>query len=94
MSLQAVPALFGVIGLAAALVICMMIAKQSVSDGKVASIGNQIHIGAMAFMKREYTILFGFVAVLAVLIAISDLGVHTMIAFLLGAICSAFLIPC
>ncbi len=90
MSLQAVPALFGVIGLAAALVIYMMIAKQSVSDGKVASIGNQIHIGAMAFMKREYTILFGFVAVLAVLIAISDLGVHTMIAFLLGAICSAF----
>jgi K(+)-stimulated pyrophosphate-energized sodium pump len=43
----------------------------------------------MAFMRREYTILFGFVAVLAVLVGISDLGVHTMFAFLLGAFCSA-----
>jgi len=90
MSLQAVPALLGILGLVIAFVIYGVIAKQSVSNDKVAAIGNQIHIGAMAFMRREYTILIAFLAVLAVLIGISDLGLHTMIAFLLGAFCSAF----
>ncbi|RBP53795.1 sodium-translocating pyrophosphatase [Arenicella xantha] len=89
MSVQAVPALFGIVGLLFALVIYVMISKQRVMEGKVTSIGKQIHIGAMAFMRREYTILFAFVAVLAVLIAISDLGIHSMYAFLLGAVCSA-----
>lgn len=90
MSLQAVPALLGVLGLVVAFVIYGVIAKQKVTDPKVAAIGHQIHIGAMAFMRREYTILIVFVAVLAVLVAVSDLGVNTMIAFLLGAFCSAF----
>ena len=90
MSLQAAPALFGVFGLAVSFVIYAIISKQKVAEGKVASIGHQIHIGAMAFMRREYTILFAFVVVLAILIAISDLGLHTMYAFLLGAFCSAF----
>ena len=44
----------------------------------------------MAFMRREYTILLAFLVVLAILIGISDLGLHTMIAFILGAFCSAF----
>ena len=90
MSVQAVPALFGVVGLLFAFIIYMMISKQKVLGGKVASIGEQIHIGAMAFMRREYMILFAFVAILAVLVAVSDLGLHTMYAFLLGAFCSAF----
>jgi len=90
MSLQAVPALLGIMGLAVAFVIYGVIAKQKVSNEKVASIGHQIHIGAMAFMRREYTILITFLAVLAILIGVSDLGVNTMIAFLVGAFCSAF----
>jgi len=90
MSLQAVPALLGVLGLAVAFIIYLMIAKQQVSNEKVASIGHQIHIGAMAFMRREYTILIAFLVVLAILVGLSDLGLHTMYAFLLGAFCSAF----
>ena len=82
--------LLGLIGLTIAFVIYGTIAKQKVTDEKVANIGDQIHLGAMAFMRREYSILAIFLAVLAVLIAISDLGVSTMIAFLLGAFCSAF----
>jgi len=89
MSLQAVPILLGALGLAIAFMIYAIIAKQKVNNDKVASIGNQIHIGAMAFMRREYTILSAFLAVLAVLIGISDLGLNTMYAFLLGAFCSA-----
>ncbi|MFT5611692.1 MAG: K(+)-stimulated pyrophosphate-energized sodium pump [Polaribacter sp.] len=90
MSLQAVPVLLGILGLVIAFVIYGIIAKQTVSNEKVASIGKQIHIGAMAFMRREYSIMIAFLAVLAVLIAISGLGLHTMYAFLLGAFCSAF----
>ena len=63
MSLNAVPALLGVFGLVAAFVIYAVIGRQKEMEGKVASIGHQIHIGAMAFMRREYTILFVFVAV-------------------------------
>ena len=81
--------LLGALGLGVAYKIYGVITKQTVSDEKVASIGNQIHIGAMAFMRREYTILIAFLAVLAILIWISDLGFHTMVAFILGAFCSA-----
>jgi K(+)-stimulated pyrophosphate-energized sodium pump len=88
MSLLVAPAL-GVLGLVISFFIYLVIAKQPVNNDKVASIGKQIHIGAMAFMRREYTILIGFLAILAVLIALSELGVDTMIAFLLGAFCSA-----
>jgi len=90
MSTQAVPALLGVFGLVIAFVIYGIIVKLKVTDAKVESIGNQIHIGAMAFMRREYTILLAFLVVLAVLIGLSDLGLHTMISFILGAFCSAF----
>ena len=90
MSVHAVPALFGVVGLIFAFIIYLSIVRIKEAEGKVAKIGHQIHIGAMAFMKREYTILFAFVIVLAVLIAVSDLGLKTTYAFLLGAFCSAF----
>jgi len=53
MSEQAVPALLGVVGLVVAFVIYGVITKLKVSDPKVDSIGKQIHIGAMAFMRRE-----------------------------------------
>ena len=88
MSLLVVPAL-GALGLVISFIIYLVIAKQPVNNDKVASIGKQIHIGAMAFMRREYTILVGFLAILAVLIGLSDLGINTMVAFLLGAFCSA-----
>jgi len=89
MSLQAVPVILGVLGLVVAFIIYGVIAKQKVSNEKVDSIGRQIHIGAMAFMRREYTILLGFVIVLAIFVGLSDLGINSMFAFLLGAICSA-----
>ncbi len=90
MSFQPVYAvLLGLFGLTIAFVIYGTIAKQKVNDTKVASIGDQIHVGAMAFMRREYSILIAFLAILAILTYIF-LGPHTTIAFLLGAFCSAF----
>ena len=89
MSLELIPPMLGVFGLAIAFVIYAWIAKQKVTNEKVEKIGRQIHIGAMAFMRQEYRIMLIFIVVLAAAIAFSDLGVNTMIAFIVGAACSA-----
>ena len=89
MSLTVVPAALGLVGLVVAFIIYILIKNQPVQSGKVSSIGDAIHLGAMTFMRREYQILAAFVAVLAICIALSDLGINTMIAFLAGAFCSA-----
>jgi K(+)-stimulated pyrophosphate-energized sodium pump len=52
---------------------------------KVRGIADQIHLGAMVFMHREYKMLFAFAAVLVVGILVSPLGTNTAIAFVAGA---------
>ena len=83
-----IPVTLGILGLIAAWVIFGLVKRYPEGEGKVIQISNSIHKGAMVFMRREYSILAIFVVVVAVLIAISDLGLNTMIAFLLGAFCS------
>lgn len=85
-----VPMLLGAFGLCVAWAIYRMVLRRPAGEGEVVEIADKIHRGAMLFMRTEYTYLAVFVAAVAVLILISDLGVHTMFAFLLGAICSAF----
>ncbi len=89
MGFDVIPALFGVFGLSVALYIYISVKKEPAGEGKVAEIGEQIHIGAMAFMKREYSILVIFVAVVAIALFVSPLGWNTTLAFLVGAISSA-----
>ena len=88
MSTATLPIILGVFGLLAAAFVYSLVKKAPAASGKVSSIGDQIHAGAMVFMRREYSILGIFVVVLAIFIAISDLGLYTMYAFLLGAVCS------
>ena len=88
-SIALIPMLFGIAGLFAAWTVYKMILQNPAGEGKVAEIATKIHRGAMVFMRREYSYLGIFVAVVAVLILISDLGFHTMFAFLVGALCSA-----
>ena len=85
-----IPILSGVLGLCVAWIIYRIVLRRPAGEGKVVEIAAKIHHGAMVFMRTEYTYLAVFVAVVAVLILISDLGVHTMFAFVLGALCSAF----
>jgi K(+)-stimulated pyrophosphate-energized sodium pump len=82
------PPAFGVFGLAAAAYTYAQVKKYPEGDGKVVEIGNQIHLGAMVFMKREYKMLAMFSAVLLVLLYIF-LGAGTAICFLMGAMASA-----
>ena len=56
------PPVLGVVGmLAAALVVYMLVMKYSDGEDKVKKIGDQIHAGALAFMKTEYKYLTIFI---------------------------------
>ncbi len=87
MEVNLLPPLFGVLGLVAAFITYGQVKKHAEGDGKVVEIGNQIHLGAMVFMKREYKMLAIFSAILVVLLYIF-LGWQTAFCFLLGALAS------
>ena len=81
------PAL-GVLGLLIVVFIYQWISKQDGGSGDVKKIGEQIHIGAIVFMKREYQMLSMFALVLLVLLYIF-LGPLSALCFFVGAVTSA-----
>ena len=83
------PPLLGLAGLAIAFIIYHIMVRHDHGDGVVKKIGDQIHLGAMVFMKREYKMLAIFGLVLLIAIYVSPLGANTAIAFLVGALSSA-----
>ncbi len=83
------PPLLGLAGLAIAFIIYHIMVRHDPGDGVVKKIGDQIHLGAMVFMKREYKMLAIFGLVLLIAIYVSPLGANTAIAFLVGALSSA-----
>jgi len=84
-----IPPILGVVGLVAAFVIYLLIQQYSGGEGKTAKIAAAIHSGAMVFMRREYSILGGFLLVLAVLLYLGFDSWHTSAAFVVGALSSA-----
>jgi K(+)-stimulated pyrophosphate-energized sodium pump len=91
MSLNAlVPVIFGVIGLIVAYFIFQKVKEFPEGEAKVAEIGEEIHLGAMVFMRREYKTLFWFALILFIILMFSPgLGFGTAMAFLVGALTSA-----
>ena len=84
-----VPPIIGFAGLAIAFIIYHIMLRHDPGDGVVKKIGDQIHLGAMVFMHREYKMLAMFSVVLLVAIFVSPLGLNTAIAFIAGALSSA-----
>jgi len=84
-----IPTFFGLGGLFVAWKIYELLLTSPEGEGKLKSIGDAIHSGAMVFMKREYKMLGMFAGVLLVLILISGLGFGTAFAFFVGAAASA-----
>lgn len=82
------PPLLGGLGLYAAFRIYGLVKETPSGSGKIAEIAEQIHLGAMVFIRREYQILAIFVAVLYVLL-LKFLGWQTALCFLVGAMTSA-----
>ena len=83
-----VPPALGILGLLIVVVIYQWIKKQPGGSGAVQKIGQQIHIGSIVFMKREYKMLSMFALVLLVLLYIF-LGPASALCFLVGAVASA-----
>ena len=82
------PPLLGLFGMLAAFVVYRLVMKYPDGEDKVKKIGDQIHTGALAFMKTEYKFLLIFIAVLVVLAQVF-LGTETAIAVIVGAACSS-----
>jgi len=88
MTHTAIPVVLGITGLVGAWLLYRLVLRYPEGSGRVSEIGQAIHLGAMVFLKREYSILIVFVLVVAALLALS-LGWNTTISFLVGASASA-----
>ena len=80
--------LLGIAGLIFAGSIYRRILRQSGGEDEVASIADQIHKGAMVFMRRELLLIGAFALVLGALLFWKD--PYESLAFFLGAIASSF----
>ena len=84
------PPVLGLVGLACAFVVYALVKRYAEGEDNVRKIADQIHSGAMVFMRREYLMLALFAGVLLVILFASPgLGPSTAVAFVLGALSSA-----
>ncbi|MDB0058855.1 sodium-translocating pyrophosphatase [Gammaproteobacteria bacterium] len=87
MNILIAPAL-GVFGLIVAFIVFSLVMRYSDGTDQVKKIGDEIHKGAMKFMKTEYTYLLIFVSILVVLVAMF-ISKESAIAVIVGATCSS-----
>ncbi|XHR92700.1 sodium-translocating pyrophosphatase [Mucilaginibacter sp. UC70_90] len=85
----------GLIGILVMAIKAAWVTKQNAGDGDMATLAGYIADGAMAFLRAEWKILGGFVAVAGILLAWSGTTVATSswviaISFVIGAFLSAF----
>ena len=87
-NLELIPLYLGILGLLTAYVLYKFILTFPAGEGKIVEIADEIHLGAMTFIKKEYSILFMFALVLTIGVYIY-LGPQSMLAFIIGALCSS-----
>jgi K(+)-stimulated pyrophosphate-energized sodium pump len=80
----------GLLGLVAAAMLYKSILRRPAGDDLMIAIGDEIQLGAMTYLRAQYTKIGIFALVVAALLAVSEQhGFDTSIAFLTGAITSA-----
>jgi K(+)-stimulated pyrophosphate-energized sodium pump len=77
----------GLVGLLVALGTYFYVRRQSPGNEVMRGLAEQIELGAMAFLRREYSVLAVFVLLVGALLWLA-IGVWTAGAFLFGATCS------
>ncbi len=77
----------GLVGLVAVFLTYTGIKRQPDGTAVMKDLAEQIHIGAMAFLKAEYRILLPFLGVVALLLAWA-IDAKTGIAYIFGGLCS------
>lgn len=80
--------LFGLVAIGFVLWQIQNVLAEDAGNDKMQGIAEAIQEGAAAFLNKEYTYLAGFVAIVAIIIAIA-LSVQTAVCFVLGAAASA-----
>lgn len=89
MSFAAYSPFIGLAGFAFAIMTYFWIVKQPAGNAKMTGIAGLIEGGSMTFLRKEYTILAVFLAVVAVLIGTNkSLGWNTAICYIIGALSS------
>ncbi|MDH3272383.1 MAG: sodium-translocating pyrophosphatase, partial [Gemmatimonadota bacterium] len=79
--------LLGLVGLAVAGGIYGYVKRQDPGNETMVDIGEQIHDGAMAFLRTEYSVLAVFVVIVAVLLSFA-IGTTSAVAYVFGALSS------
>ena len=85
--LTVVAPFLGIIGLFVAYLIFLYVKKQPNGSQLMHDLEEMIHTGAMAFLKREYSVLVIFIVVVFLLLG-AFISWKTSIAFVTGALCS------
>ena len=85
---QFIPIIFGLCGLITAYLFYKVVLKFPAGEGKIVEISDHLHLGAMAFIRKEYSILFIFALILIAGIYYG-LGPASTISFIIGAVCSS-----
>jgi K(+)-stimulated pyrophosphate-energized sodium pump len=83
-----IPFLLGLFGLGVAYYVYRIVLAYPAGEAKLTAISDQIHVGAMAFMRRELIVLTAFCLVVLVLLWVA-LGWMTALSFVIGAVTSA-----
>ncbi len=89
------PIAMAIIGLLYMVVKKGWVMKQDAGDGVMKEISNHIYDGALAFLKAEYRLLAIFVVIASVVLAgvsyvVESTHILIVVAFIIGAIFSAF----
>jgi K(+)-stimulated pyrophosphate-energized sodium pump len=77
----------GLIGLLGALALFLYVNRQSSGTDLMVELAGRIQEGAMAFLRREYSVLAVFVVIVAALLWLA-IGMNTSLAYLSGALSS------
>ena len=83
---------FGAVALLFALSRARFVGRQDAGTERMAEIAAAIREGAMAFLRREYSVLAVFAVLVAVILYVANLGAGLELvglSFLIGALCSA-----
>jgi len=86
-SLPILAPVLGALGLLMAFVLYRYVVAQPAGSGLMTEIADAIETGAMAFLRKEYSILVWFIVVVAALLSLG-IGTRTALAFISGAVFS------
>lgn len=79
-----------IVALVYGIVLAKKIVKESEGSAKLQAIGKAVREGAMSYLKKQFSVVFPIMAVLAIIIAFT-LGKGIAVTFLIGAIFSAII---